>query len=109
MAIFLPYFLKIEYFSDKLNEFYIISFDDKGRQFDKDGNLKQWWNNSTIKRFRQRAQCIIDQYSSYVLEDIRMNVNGKMTQGLEFSLFIVREAFDKFANHMNHILTDKIS
>ncbi|CAG2121632.1 unnamed protein product, partial [Medioppia subpectinata] len=57
------------------------NFDDKGRQFDKEGNLKQWWNNATIKRFRQRAQCIIDQYSSYVLEDIRMNVNGKMTQG----------------------------
>lgn len=56
-------------------------FDDKGRQFDKDGNLKQWWNNATINRFRQRTQCIIDQYSSYVLEDINLNVNGKMTQG----------------------------
>ncbi|XP_076315329.1 neprilysin-1-like isoform X2 [Tachypleus tridentatus] len=56
-------------------------FDDKGRQFDKDGNLKQWWNNGTIERFRERAQCIIDYYSSYVLEDVGLNVNGKMTQG----------------------------
>ncbi|XP_013792555.2 neprilysin-2-like, partial [Limulus polyphemus] len=56
-------------------------FDDKGRQFDKDGNLKQWWNNGTIERFRERAQCIVDYYSSYVLEDIGLNVNGKMTQG----------------------------
>ncbi|XP_064459622.1 neprilysin-1-like [Ornithodoros turicata] len=56
-------------------------FDDKGRQFDKNGNLKQWWNNKTIETFRQRAQCIIDQYSSYVLEDINLNVNGKQTQG----------------------------
>lgn len=56
-------------------------FDDKGRQFDKNGNLKQWWNDATIQRFRKRAQCIIDQYSSYVLKDIGMNVNGKMTQG----------------------------
>ncbi|XP_023238292.1 neprilysin-1-like isoform X1 [Centruroides sculpturatus] len=56
-------------------------FDDKGRQFDKDGNLKQWWNNATINRFRERTQCIIDQYSSYVLEDTNLNVNGKMTQG----------------------------
>lgn len=32
-------------------------------------------------RFRSRAECIIDQYSSYVLEDIKTNVNGKMTQG----------------------------
>lgn len=56
-------------------------FDDKGRQFDKNGNLKQWWNNSTVEKFRERAQCIIDQYSSYVLDDIGLNVNGKMTQG----------------------------
>ena len=57
-------------------------FDDRGRQFDKNGNMKQWWNNQTIKRFRERAQCIIDQYSSYVLEDINANVNGRMTQGI---------------------------
>lgn len=53
----------------------------KGRQFDKNGNLQQWWRNATIEKFRARAQCIIDQYSSYVLEDIGLNVNGKMTQG----------------------------
>ena len=39
-----------------------------GRQYDKDGNLRQWWNNETINAFRERAQCIIDQYSSYTLE-----------------------------------------
>ena len=31
-------------------------FDDKGRQFDKHGNLKQWWNNVTIQKFREQAQ-----------------------------------------------------
>jgi len=46
-----------------------------GRQYDKDGNLRQWWNNDTIKAFRQRAQCIIDQYSSYVLEPLGMHVS----------------------------------
>ncbi|XP_059475395.1 neprilysin-1-like [Neocloeon triangulifer] len=56
-------------------------FDDKGRQFDKDGNLMQWWNNATIKAFRERAQCIIDQYSKYKLDDIDHFVNGRMTQG----------------------------
>jgi len=45
-----------------------------GRQYDKDGNLRQWWNNGTIKAFRQRAQCIIDQYSNYVLEPLGMHV-----------------------------------
>ncbi|XP_076160206.1 neprilysin-1 [Ptiloglossa arizonensis] len=56
-------------------------FDDKGRQFDKDGNMIHWWNNATIEAFRKRAQCIVDQYSKYKLQEIGLNVNGRMTQG----------------------------
>ncbi|XP_064610281.1 neprilysin-1-like [Liolophura sinensis] len=56
-------------------------FDDKGRQYDQDGNLKQWWKNETIAAFQERAQCMIDQYSSYVLDQIDMNIDGKNTQG----------------------------
>ncbi|XP_039448993.1 neprilysin-1 isoform X4 [Culex pipiens pallens] len=56
-------------------------FDDKGRQFDKDGNMMQWWNNATIKAFRERAQCIIDQYSRYKINEVNMYMNGRMTQG----------------------------
>lgn len=33
------------------------------------------------KEFQKRAQCIIDQYSSFVLEDVGLNINGKMTNG----------------------------
>lgn len=51
-----------------------------GRQYDKDGNLKQWWNNATINAFRRRAQCIIDQYSRYKVNEIGLYMNGKMTQ-----------------------------
>lgn len=54
---------------------------DKGRQFDKDGNMKQWWNNSTIRAFRERAQCIIDQYSMYKIDEVGLYMNGRMTQG----------------------------
>ncbi|XP_015789311.1 neprilysin-1-like isoform X1 [Tetranychus urticae] len=56
-------------------------FDAKGRQFDKEGNLKEWWNNATVQKFYERTQCIIDQYSSYVLQEVGLNINGKMTQG----------------------------
>lgn len=56
-------------------------FDDKGRQFDKDGNMMQWWNNATIKNFRERAQCIIDQYSRYRIDEVGLFMNGRMTQG----------------------------
>ncbi|XP_076300647.1 neprilysin-1 [Lasioglossum baleicum] len=56
-------------------------FDDKGRQFDKDGNIMQWWNNATVGAFRKRAECIVRQYSNYKLQDIGLNINGRMTQG----------------------------
>lgn len=56
-------------------------FDDKGRQFDKDGNMMQWWNNSTVRAFRDRAQCIVDQYSRYKLQEVNLYINGRMTQG----------------------------
>ena len=52
-----------------------------GRQFDKHGNLKQWWNNRTIAEFRKAAQCIIDQYSNYTLEQIGLPIDGRLTQG----------------------------
>lgn len=56
-------------------------FDDKGRQFDKDGNMMEWWNDATIKAFRERAQCIVDQYSRYKVQEVDLYINGRMTQG----------------------------
>nr|XP_054768259.1 neprilysin-1-like [Lytechinus pictus] len=56
-------------------------FDDRGRRYDKDGNLVQWWSNSSIEAFKGRAECIVDQYSAYVMPENDMNLNGKMTQG----------------------------
>ena len=35
--------------------------------FDKDGNLNDWWSASDEKKFKDKAQCIIDQYGSYVV------------------------------------------
>lgn len=43
--------------------------------------MKQWWNNATIKAFRHRTQCIIDQYSRYRIEEVGQYLNGRMTQG----------------------------
>jgi predicted metalloendopeptidase len=48
-----------------------------GRQFDKDGNLKQWWEPSVVSRFKSKAQCIIDQYGNYTVEEVNMNVSFK--------------------------------
>ena len=40
-------------------------FDDSGRKFDGDGNLKDWWTEADAKAFEDRASCIADQYSGY--------------------------------------------
>jgi endothelin-converting enzyme/putative endopeptidase len=55
-------------------------FDDEGRQFDAQGNLRDWWTPEDGKQFEQRASCISDQYSQYVaVDDIK--INGQLTMG----------------------------
>ena len=55
-------------------------FDDEGRQFDGQGNLRDWWTAADAKEFEKRASCVSDQYSQYtVVDDIK--INGKLTLG----------------------------
>jgi len=55
-------------------------FDDEGRQFDAQGNLRDWWTADDEKEFVKRASCISDQYSTYtIIDDIK--INGKLTLG----------------------------
>jgi endothelin-converting enzyme/putative endopeptidase len=55
-------------------------FDDEGRQFDAQGNLKDWWTKEDAAEFEKRAKCVSDQYSDYVVVDNIKN-NGKLTLG----------------------------
>ncbi len=55
-------------------------FDDEGRQFDAQGNLRNWWTSKDDEEFRQRAACVADQYAQYtVVDDIK--INSKLTLG----------------------------
>jgi putative endopeptidase len=54
-------------------------FDDDGRQFDAQGNLKEWWLPADSVKFTQRTKVIIDQFSAYTVYGL--HVNGKATQG----------------------------
>ncbi|XP_019873601.1 neprilysin-2 isoform X1 [Aethina tumida] len=56
-------------------------FDDQGRQFDKEGNLVDWWAPQTREAFVSKAQCIIDQYGNYTVPELKLNLNGINTQG----------------------------
>jgi endothelin-converting enzyme/putative endopeptidase len=55
-------------------------FDDQGRQFDAQGNLKDWWTAEDAKAFDQRDACIADEYSSFSPVP-GAHINGKLTLG----------------------------
>ena len=50
-------------------------FDDQGKQFDATGNLKNWWEASTEKRFLEKAKCIIHQYGNFSDPQSNLNVS----------------------------------
>ena len=55
-------------------------FDNQGRQFDKDGNLRDWWTKDDSKAFEDRAAILVDQYNHFEVLDSAF-VNGKLTLG----------------------------
>ena len=55
-------------------------FDDQGRKFDPQGNLRDWWTEQDGKEFEKRASCIADEYSSFTaIDDLKLN--GRLTLG----------------------------
>ncbi|CAG2168313.1 unnamed protein product [Oppiella nova] len=73
------------------------AFDDIGKQFDKNGNNKNWWAKTTDDMFKNRTLCLINQYNNYVLPDIQRNLNGINTLGENIADNVgVREAFKAY-------------
>ena len=56
------------------------AFDDEGRQFDAQGNLRDWWTSEDAKGFEERINCVRDQYAGYVIVD-DIHINSKLTSG----------------------------
>ncbi len=69
-------------------------YDDQGRQFDKNGNLRDWWTSRDAREFKSRAQRVISQYDRFeVLPGV--HVNGALTAGENIAdLGGLRVAFD---------------
>jgi putative endopeptidase len=55
-------------------------FDDEGRQFDKNGNLKDWWTKEDADNFIKQTNVLVDQYNSFKILD-SLHVDGKLTLG----------------------------
>ena len=55
-------------------------FDDQGRKFDGDGNLRDWWTPADGAEFEKRAACIANEYSGFTsVDDVKLN--GRLTLG----------------------------
>jgi putative endopeptidase len=79
-------------------------FDDQGRQFDAEGNLKDWWTKEDAEKFQQRAKKIIEQYNGYIaVGDV--HVNGSATQGENIAdlggILLGWDAFQKSEQYKN--------
>jgi len=55
-------------------------FDDQGRQFDAQGNLRDWWTQEDAKAYKERSDCLVNQYSGFSPVP-GVNLNGQLTLG----------------------------
>jgi putative endopeptidase len=55
-------------------------FDDQGRKYDAQGNLRDWWTEGDAKEFEKRTGCIADEYSNFLAVD-DLKLNGRLTLG----------------------------
>jgi len=55
-------------------------FDDQGRNFDKDGNMRDWWTPEDSEKFKQQTKLLVAQYGAFTTED-GVHVNGELSLG----------------------------
>ncbi len=84
-------------------------FDDQGRQYDAEGNLKDWWTADDAKKFKQRTDQIVQQYNAYVAIDT-LHVNGDLTLGENTAdlggITIAYYAYEKSLNGKPGVIID---
>ncbi|MEP7253891.1 MAG: M13 family metallopeptidase, partial [Ginsengibacter sp.] len=73
-------------------------FDDQGRQFDANGNLKDWWQKEDVEKFKAKADKVAKQFDELTVLDT-IHINGRLTLGENLAdlggLSIAYEAFTK--------------
>ncbi|SOD97350.1 M13 family metallopeptidase [Spirosoma fluviale] len=55
-------------------------FDDQGRQYDANGNLRDWWTKADAERFNTKTQAVVNQYNNFTVLD-NLHLNGRLTLG----------------------------
>ena len=83
-------------------------FDDQGCQYDKDGNLKNWWTDQDAERFKAVTQKLADRYSSFIAVG-DLHANGELTLGENIAdLGGLNIAYQAFRNATNGVEPEPI-
>jgi putative endopeptidase len=82
-------------------------FDSNGRLYDGDGNQKNWWTEETSEAFDERAQCLRDEYSAFVVNGEDGSPLGNVDGNLTITENIadnggLRLAFDAYHSYMEN-------
>ena len=84
-------------------------FDDQGRQYDDQGNLKDWWTKEDAVKFKEKADRVVSQFNTYTVLDT-VHVNGKLTLGENLAdlggTMIAYQAFKKTAQGKSDVKID---
>ncbi|XP_023677515.2 neprilysin isoform X3 [Paramormyrops kingsleyae] len=78
-------------------------FDDNGRNFDKDGDLKDWWTTASTERFQDLSKCIVHQYGNFSWHMASgQNINGNNTLGENIAdNGGIRQSYQAYLNYIN--------
>ncbi|XP_076763055.1 M13 family metallopeptidase neprilysin 5 [Xylocopa sonorina] len=56
-------------------------FDNNGRHYDSNGNVRQWWTNDTISLYTEKTDCFVQHYNSYYEAEVDDYIDGERTLG----------------------------
>lgn len=83
-------------------------FDNQGREFDADGNIRSWWSKFSSDNFQEKTQCFIQQYSNLSFDGIHINAERSLGEniadngGLKLAYYAYKKHTKHFLNSMNN-------
>lgn len=64
-------------------------FDNNGRKYDKYGNYRQWWSNSTIDKFENLTKCFVNQYSQFYVPEVDDHVRIAFVLPINITFIVI--------------------
>ncbi|KAF5296863.1 hypothetical protein FQA39_LY12381 [Lamprigera yunnana] len=75
-----PRYIKYALFGTIIGRTMTYGLDSDGSRFDKNGNLRNWWNDKDTSKFNMRANCFVQKYNKYMSDTSQISTNENLTQ-----------------------------